>query len=293
MKFLRLPLCVLALWLSSMAFPQSEVPKPDAQKPATRADQTAQEIILIGEVHGTEETPRLFSNLVTVAAREKNKRIAVGLELPIILQRLIDEAVKNSTKVDSFREQLLSNPAWQQINDGRSSRAMLDLVCDTLKLAESQRVSLFFFDTQIIDRDETMAQFIGQRVREQRYDVTFILTGNIHANKASRHPRVTKIVPMGHRLEEQGFAVHSYDVGYSAGEAWNCTPECGVHSFKGWNMTADSDAIPQEGYDGILLVGSIHASPPAHDSLPLKGAQRNRILPANGLDWKSIVIPGS
>src|SRR5215471_18857612 len=82
MKFLRLPSCALVLWLASMAFSQSEVHKPDAQKPATRADQTAKEIILIGEVHGTKETPRLFSNLVTVAAGEKNKRIGVGLELP-------------------------------------------------------------------------------------------------------------------------------------------------------------------------------------------------------------------
>src|SRR6516225_7784024 len=107
MKFPRLRLYVLALWLSSAAFSQSEVRKPDAQKPAPRADESAKEIILIGEMHGTEETPRLFSNLVTVAAREKNKRIGVGLELPIVLQRLIDEAVKNNTKIDSFREQLL------------------------------------------------------------------------------------------------------------------------------------------------------------------------------------------
>jgi hypothetical protein len=256
-----------------MALSQSEVHKPDTQKPATRADQTAQEIILIGEVHGTKETPLLFSNLVAVAAREKNKRIGVGLELPIVLQRLIDEAVKNNTRIDSFREQLLANPAWQKINDGRSSQAMLDLVCDTLKLAESRKVSLFFFDTQINDRNETMAQLIGQRVREQRYDVTFILTGNIHANKASRHPRVTKIVPMGYRLEEQGFALYSYDVRYSEGEAWVCIPECGVHPLKASTMIADPDAIHQEGFDGILFVGPIHASPPAHDSLPLKGAQ--------------------
>lgn len=290
MKFLRLPLCVLALWLStgvpgarwfgfyacwggSMAFSQSEVQKHDAQKPTTRADHTAQEIILIGEIHGTEETPRLFSNLVTVAAREKNKRIGVGLELPILLQRLIDEAVKSNTSIGSFREQLLAHPTWQKIDDGRSSQAMLNLICDTLRLAESQKVSFFFFDTQINERNETMAQFIGQRVREQRYDVTFILTGNIHANTASRHPGRPKIVPMGHWLEEQGFALHSYDVRYSAGEAWVCIPECGVHHLEGWSMTADSDALPPKGFDGILFVGPVHASPPAQDSLPLKGAQ--------------------
>jgi len=268
MRSLRFTLCFLVLWLSSWAFSQSEANKPDTRISATGADQTAKEIILIGELHGTEETPRLFSNLVSVAAREKNERIGVGLELPIILQRLIDEAVKNNTRIDSFREQLLANPAWQKINDGRSSEAMLDLICDMLKHAESQKVSFFFFDTQINDRNETMAQLIGQRVREQGYDVTFILTGNIHANKAPRHPGKTQIVPMGHWLEEQGFAVHSYDVRHSDGEAWVCIPECGVHPLKGSSMPADSGAIHQEGFDGILFVGPIHASPPAHDSKP-------------------------
>src|SRR5262249_33625410 len=132
---------------------------------------------------------------------------------------------------------------------------------------------LFFFDTQNIERDESMAQFIGQRVREQGYDVTFILTGNIHANKAPRHPRNKKIVPMGYRLEEQGFALHSYDVRHSEGEAWVCTPEGGVYHLKARSMIADSGAIDQQGYDGVLFVGPIHASPPAHNSLPLKGAQ--------------------
>jgi hypothetical protein len=252
-----------------MAFSQSET-----KKPAPRADQTAREIILIGELHGTQETPRLFSNLVTLAARDENKRIGVGLELPILLQRLIDEAVKKSTTIDSFREQLLAHPAWQKINDGRSSEAMRDLICDTLRLAERQKVSLFFFDTETADREEDMAQLIGRRAREQGYDVAFILTGNIHANKAAQHPMNKKIVPMGHRLEEQGFTVHSYDVGYSEGETWMCSrTECGVHHLKGWRTAADPDAIHGEGYDAVLFVGPIHASPPAHGSVPVKEAQ--------------------
>lgn len=280
MKFVRLPLCVLLLWLPSAAFSQSDMHKSDAQKAATQADQTAKEIVLIGEIHGTQEMPRLFSNLVTVAAREKNQRIGVGFENPIQLQPLIDEAVKNNMKINSFRQQLIANPIWQQLNYGTSSEAMLDLICDMLRLAQSQKLSLFFFDTHFNnpknDRDEKMAQFIGQRARAQNYDMTFILTGDVHANKASQDPWGMKIVPMGHWLVEQGFAVHSYDMRYGDGETWDCilppgatnisasTPECGVHPMK-----ADSDAIDQ-GYDGLLFLGPVHASPPAHGSIPLK-----------------------
>ena len=256
-----------------MAFAQSQAHKPDTQKASTRADQTTREIILIGEFHGTVETPRLFSNLVTVAAGEKNRRIGVGMELPTLLQPLIDEAVKNNTSIDSFRRQLLANPTWQKINDGRSSEAMLDLICHLVKLAESRKVSFFFFDTQISERNETMARWIGQRVREQGYDVTYILVGNLHAKKILRYRGKTKIVYMGHWLEEQGFTVHSYDARFSAGDAWACTPECGLHHLTGWDMTVDSDAIHRAGFDGVLFVGHIHASPPARGSLPAKEAQ--------------------
>lgn len=273
MKFLSLPLCVLALGLSSMAFSQSMAHKPDAQpgaeKPAARADQGAKEIVLIGEMHGTVETPRLFGNLVAVAAGDKDRRTAAGLELPIGLQPLIDQALKNNTAIDSFRGQLLADPAWQKIEDGRSSQAMLDLICDLLRLAQSQKVGFFFFDTEITERNQTMAKLIGQRVRDQHYDVTFILTGNIHANTAAHHPGRRQIVPMGHWLEEQGFAVHGYDVRYSEGETWACMPQCGVH-----HLQAYPAGIDEEGFDGTLFVGPVHASPPARSSsAPVKGAQ--------------------
>jgi len=275
MKAHRLPLCVFTLFLASTAFAQSEAGKPDAQKPLRAADQSTKEIVLVGEMHGTQEMPRLFGNLVTVAAAQKNKRIGAGLELPTALQPLIDDAVKNNVPIDSFRRQLFADPGWQKfekIQDGRSSQAMVDLISGLLTLAESRKISFFFFDTQITERNETMAQVIGQRAREQGYDVTLILAGNIHANKAPRYPgmKKIKIVPMGYWLLEQGFTVHSFDLRYSAGDAWYCgssTDGCGVHHLEGYSLGED-----HEGYDGVLFVGPLHASLPAHDSGPAKDA---------------------
>ena len=266
MKFLRLPLYVLLLWLSGTALSQSELPKADAKKPATQS-----EIVLIGEMHGTQETPRLFGNLVTVAAGEKGKRVAAGLELPIAVQSLIDESVKKNTDIDSFRQQLFAHPAWQKLQgyqDGRGSQAMLDLICDLLRLAQSQQISFFFFDTEVAERNETMAKAIAQRARDQHYDVAYILVGNIHANRASHHPGRPKIVPMGHFLEDEGFTVHSYVVRYGEGETWACMPECGVH-----HLEASPAGTAPPGFDGILFVGPVHASPIAHGPAPAKGGQ--------------------
>lgn len=273
MNFLRLRQFALVPCLLSMVFAPIAAQQPDARKPATHTDQSTQEIILIGEMHGTQETPRLFRNLVAVAAGEKNKRIGVGLELPTALQAHLDEAVKKNTRIESFGEQLLADPAWQKFanfKDGRSSQAMMDLISNMVQLAQSQRVSFFFFDTQVTDRDETMAKFIGQRVREHGYDETFILAGNIHANRASRYPGMKKrtIVPMGYKLQEQGFAVHSYDVRYSEGETWACMPECGIHHLQAYPVEID-----QQGYDAVLFVGPVHASEPVHESAPAKGVQ--------------------
>jgi len=79
MRLLRPAIYVLVLCLSSMACAQSLVQQANDKQPATRSDQRVEEIILIGEIHGTKETPRLFSNLVTVAAGEKNKTNRSGV----------------------------------------------------------------------------------------------------------------------------------------------------------------------------------------------------------------------
>lgn len=271
MKCPRLTSSVLTLLLPWILFAQTVTHESVIQNAGKRADQSAQEIILIGEMHGTQETPPLFSNLVTVASASSNKRIGVGLELPIALQPLIDQAVNKKTDIGAFRELLFANPAWQKFQDfkdGRSSQAMLDLIGDLLRLAQSEKISFFFYDTQINDRNETMARFIGQRVRDQRYDVTFVLSGNIHANRAPRYLGRGQTVPMGYWLQGQGFSVHSYDVRYSEGETWACMPQCGIHHLNGYPV-----GIDHEGYDGILFVGPIHASPLAQGAASAKAAQ--------------------
>jgi hypothetical protein len=216
-------------------------------------------IVLVGEVHGTKEIPLLFANMVRVNVAAANGRIGIGLELPTLLQPIVDDAVRTPVSRDVLRSRLLRNAIWQSLNDGRSSEAMLELVLDMAELAQLPNVSLFFFDTQVNERDDTMARLISERVQQGGYELTLILTGNIHANKAPQFPRHPSIVPMGWKLGQRGFRVHSFDVRYGEGEAWVCIPDCGIHHLKGATAIASS----QSGYDGTLYVGPISASPPA------------------------------
>jgi hypothetical protein len=221
-------------------------------------------ITLIGELHGTQEIPRMFGNLVKLTATKKNAiPIAVGLELPISLQPGLDQAVRDRATCEQLRDRLFQSPAWQKLNDGRGSEAMLELLCNLVSLANQSQVSLFVFDTEIRERNETMAHEIASTLQRLKSAQAFILTGNLHASTAKDIPGFSSFHPMGWWLVQEGFRVRSFDVRYEAGEAWVCIPECSVHRLKSVMATPAIEAAQHIGYDDVIAVGRISASPPA------------------------------
>lgn len=227
-------------------------------------------MILVGEMHGTNEGPRMFGNLVKAASASEEKPIGVGLEWPVELQPILDDAVRERASCSAFRQRLTAAPAWEkfaQFKDGRSSEAMLDLLCEMVALGGRSRVAVFFFDTHLFatrfdDADEKMAQAIAAHVRKQRLGLTLVLTGNIHANRAPHVPGRPAIRPMGWFLAKQGFVVRSFDTRYNDGDTWACIGPCGVHHLTGNAMRDGKPVPPAEGYDDTLFLGTITASPP-------------------------------
>jgi hypothetical protein len=220
-------------------------------------------ITLVGEVHGTQEIPRLFGDLVKVAAGSATAPIAVGLELPISLQPVLDQAVRERATCEQLRDRLFHSPSWQKLNDGRGSEAMLELLCNVAALAEQSKVSLFVFDTETKERNETMAHAIASTLERLKSAQALILTGNLHASTAKDIPGFSSFHPMGWWLLQDGFRVRSFDVRYEAGEAWVCIPDCGVHRLKSVIATPAMEAAQHNGYDDVIAVGRISASPPA------------------------------
>ena len=219
-------------------------------------------ITLIGELHGTVEIPRFFENLVRVAAHD-DAPLAVGLEWPVSLQPLLDEAVREHLSCQPLRDLLFHSASWQHflnIGDGRSSEAMVQLVCDLAALAQQSRVRLFVFDTEKAERNETMSRSMVSTLQQLKTSEALILVGNYHASTAARIGRFDWH-PMGWWLQQQGFAVRSFDVLYEEGDAWACIPECGIHHMGSRIATARP---PQHiGYDDVITLGKISASPPA------------------------------
>jgi hypothetical protein len=80
--------------------------------------------ILAGEMHGTNETPAIFGDLVC-AAGTSNRPIVVGIEHSVADQEAIDAFMSSSDHEAAVRT-LLSRRTWTTF-DGRSSGAMLIL----------------------------------------------------------------------------------------------------------------------------------------------------------------------
>jgi hypothetical protein len=200
-------------------------------------------LIVFGEVHGSNEIPRFFGDLVDDAAR-RGMPVHVGLEL-------------------SGRD----GPVWTaSFQSGRTSEAMAQLI----ERLDAMKVPIFWFDSEGPDRDGAMATNISAERRKAPGDLYLVLVGNLHARKKPGAPWDPNVRWMAVRLAESEPEVITLDVRYRAGTAWICqsnSPEaCKPTTLQGSPApTAAGVALaPQpEGYDGTFDVGTLTASLPA------------------------------
>src|ERR1700686_3324781 len=82
--------------------------------------------VLIGELHGNNETPAAFFNLVCDAL-VKGKQVIVALEHPVDEQAALD-GILMGPDLESAQRVLLNQPSWENGMDGRASSAMLLLL---------------------------------------------------------------------------------------------------------------------------------------------------------------------
>lgn len=236
-----LPLLLTAL-LSASAFaaapPAEAVPALASTSEDVRALAEAAELIrtqagkhrliLLGEMHGTREAPKLLAALATVYAQQGP--VAVGLELGESLQPSID-AFMASDGGERARAKLLADPYWQvprARNDGRRNLEVVSLFgyLRTLK-AQGRKVSVFAFDPRPVGKadaqagDRAMAQRIQAALSKFPAGRMLTLSGNVHA--MSRRPALAPHIqePMGSFLRDQ--EPFTVDIAARGGEFWACS----------------------------------------------------------------------
>lgn len=188
------------------------------------------EYVLLGELHGTNEIPKYFESVVRRALRSRG-RVVAAIELPATLNEPLDAFVASDMR-DAEREDFLDAVETYSSSDGRTSRAMIDVILRLAKLSkENQDFSLRFVAPDLGNDDKgTFSSRFARNVTALSGDTLVIaLVGNIHAAESSIIS-TSEGLPLGGLLPA-GSTLNVL-VRTPGGEAWNCvgSNECGVVS---------------------------------------------------------------
>jgi hypothetical protein len=240
--------------------------------------------VIFGEMHGTQETPRLVADVACAAAARGPLR--VGLEIPADEQPRLDRFLA-SAGGSADRAALLEGPFWHRaLQDGRSSTGMLSLL-DALRALKKQSrdVRVVAFDvasTQKVDgRDRAMAATLAAAFRKEPQAAFVVLVGNLHARKAE-HPQFKQRFMAQYLVDEEKTPVTTIDVRPSLGSAWVCTPSCGAQTVGRGGATPVAIAptpTPDKAYDGTASVGAASFAPPAARPLTADEKKQAERLP--------------
>ncbi len=232
-------------------------------------------IVLLGELHGTVEAPRVLAELACDALAAGHP-VLVGLELPRAAQEELDAFMAGSGTTRE-RERLLAGEFWQRdYQDGRTSLAMLELHSVLRNLAAaSGRLEVVYIDepSQRGARDRAMAERVLAERAEAPDSIVIVLTGNLHNRLARGTAWNSEYEPMGFLITQRAPAarIASLQLTNGPGSAWICqgvrTSDCGVTDLQGRPSSGDGVVSPEDPTEaavtGRLHLGPITASPPA------------------------------
>ncbi len=146
-----------------------------------------QSLLIIGELHGNRETPRLVASLLARLAAEGP--VTIALEIPRQEQQRIDSFLGSDGSRRAVAN-LLAGDFWQipeDESDGRRSMAMLALL-DAVREVRSQSGRVYAvtvddvdFYSEGSDRRQGMADRIGDLGSALDKGPVLVLLGNFHA----------------------------------------------------------------------------------------------------------------
>src|SRR5258708_1143881 len=147
--------------------------------------------VFVGELHGSNETPAAFRELVCDAIAQ-GKHVTVALERPTSEQAALDNVLA-AKDLAAAQESLLRLRGWKEVPDGRGSEAMLRLLVSLRELRRLQPdLKVVAFDAPYTGppapapRDEAMGHALLSLRPAKPNHLLLILTGNLHAMQASR-----------------------------------------------------------------------------------------------------------
>jgi hypothetical protein len=250
--------------------------------------QTEAQVLVIGELHGTNEAPGLTGSILCLAISQ-GERVVLGLEMSADHQGAIDAYLASDGGEDA-RAALLSNDFWtSDAQDGRSSAAIFRLIDgvrgwrDGGLPVEARALDFGEDDHDLLEahgqktvRDRSMIRrALGAQVQSDR---VVMLVGNVHARRTAFMIGERRLETLG-TLSDPG-ALALVSTLYAGGEAWNCRHidgelACAAHPVGPSSVTGEPRVLtPDEAealrnsdaYDHFIYLGPTTASPPAIDA---------------------------
>lgn len=221
-----------------------------AQVEAIACAATRGRLLIVGETHGSNETPALVAALLAHIAQGRPVRL--GLEITVGMRAPLQTYLHSSGNAQD-KASLLQAEFWKSA-DGRSSKAMFQLIESARVLRSAGRdVDVFLMEPEYGDHATVARQGgyvhvkeagMAEAIRRELHDGdsrTFIiaLMGNFHSRYNGKESLVLPSV--GPSVIEQVASAKPYVVLPVArkGNAWNCMDDgCAVHAF-------DSPKAPQ------------------------------------------------
>lgn len=192
-------------------------------------------LVVLGEYHGTAETPLLVAELMERYSRD-TAAVRLALELPMSENVALARYLRSDGGADA-RETLRTSPFWavkDDQHDGRRSRDMLALIEAVRVLrAQGRDVGVAGYDEETDtsarndQRDATMATHLRQQFNALPADARMlVLTGNVHAMR-------TRPADAPAEMQQKMMAAHLLDLPlYSVrlealrGHFWACFQPC-------------------------------------------------------------------
>lgn len=252
-------------WFLAAGLARAAAPIPGLDALLDRPDL---DFIVVGELHGTAEMPSMFGDLVLEAA--KRGPVTVSLEIMVQDQTLVDAYVHSSGSTED-RAALLTGAHWKQpLKDGRSSRAMFDLL-ERLRLGVQVNPTLKVVTCQpsmTVNGSAAYEKAMGAcwiaAGKNQPNGRVLVLVGNAHSSLAP----IFDYAPAASYLPAARTV--SLNTAEPGGEAWNCNADgCGPRDMgvglgptkRGVHLSPVQDG--KRVYDGVLAPGGwFTVSPP-------------------------------
>ncbi len=238
--------------------------------------------LLVGEQLGSREAPAVIGDVVCQSAAA-GLTVALGLSIPRTEQERINRYLA-SPGAPSDQDELLRGLFWRRpFQDGRSSRAIMDLIDRVRSLRNyGLFINVVAYDTDEAtgsERDARLASLWEGRRKAHPEELFVILAGNTHTRTVEGTPWDKDFVPMAKRLVESEKSLLAFDLSYAQGKRWGCdlnrnaklvctivgaTPTERVAAAPGQTPYVTMFSQPtDEGYHGLLYVGALSPSLPA------------------------------